>query len=506
MAGSAIITFLSGRILSMVILLTLQILIAHLLVPGEYALFALALALAAFFQTVNSFGVPRLIPRYFSQAGVTLAPATVRFLLFALTGFRIAASAAMLVLALFVARSIGFGASLAPATLAAAIAYILVSIVQVDCDAMTQALRLQRLSRASIVGEAVARLALVAAAAMLGRGRDAADILAISAATAGAASLVTLASMLRLLGRMTPCATAAPLDHAEFRALALAGWASAIAWFASSPAVIRLIAGRILDVAAFAGFAFVQGLVLSFQRYTPAMLVFPFVEAGVMRHFVRTGDRSRLENALSFVVKIDMLVIGGAIVGTAVAGGAIAGLLSGGRYGGAGIILPWVLAYILSTSIYRAFEIVSIALGATRILAGSLVISGAWLVLLLALGARMGLPALVVIPILDAGCRLALMTSRLRRFGIRHVLDVVLGIKWLLLVLACAAGGSRLGAYAGGSVQMSILCGTAAGLVYLAGMALMRPFRIGELALLGESGLRLPGIAVLGRFMTSNRA
>jgi O-antigen/teichoic acid export membrane protein len=497
------IVFLTGRLLALVVLLGFQLGLVRLLGAADYGRYALILAWATLMQSVISFGVPRLIPKYVSQAGWSLSNVTVRKLIGAILVFRIGVSAIVLLVGYLGASALGWTGDETPALLAAGGAYILVSLTQVDSDAMAQSLGLQLASRRWTVGEAIVRLALVFGAAAAGQVTSAASVLAICAATAGLASVLMLRDIATALARPdTPDASPRALDRREFRGIAISGYASAMAWFATSPAVVRLLAVRVLATAAFAGFAFVQTLVLSFQRYTPGMMLFPFVEPMVMKHHARTGDTGRLEAALALVTKVDLVLIGAAVVGTAVAGAPLVELLTGGRYGAAAWALPWLLVYILASSVFRAFEIVAIALGAGAALTRTLALSLVWLAVAVGLSPRFGLIVLLAVPVADSLSRLALMWDALRRFGIRRVVDAPIMLGVTLLAGGCIGAGQMLIAAlrVGGAEQIAI--GIAAGVVYLGGIVALRPLRQREIAVMGEN----VGTGLLGRVHKYARA
>jgi O-antigen/teichoic acid export membrane protein len=475
--------FLSGRILALVILMAFQILVVRMLPAKEYGGYALVIALATLMQTVVSFGIPRLIPKYASQAGWSLSHATVRRLLLALIAFRLGASLLVMGAALAAIVATGLIAMPAPALLTAGAGYILVSLVQVDADAMAQSLGLQAISRSALVWEAAIRLGLVGALAASAGAHDAAAVLAVSLLTTAGSGLLLLRTVFAALAAPDPAVAPRALDRREFQAVALAGYASAMAWFASSPAVVRLIASRLLPVTAFAGYSFAQGLVLSFQRYTPGMLAFPFIEPAVMQHHARTGDGTRLEAGLSIITKIDMVTIGAAVTGTIIAGRPLVEMMTGGRYGTFADALPWLLVYIATSSIYRAFEIVAVALGASRVLSRTLPISLAWLLALFALAPHFGMTALLAVPVADSLSRLGVLALALARYGVGRVVDgrVALGIV-VSIAAWCTLGTTIVRAISAGPA-LTIVIGTVAVLGYAAGIALIRPLRKAEVAI-----------------------
>jgi O-antigen/teichoic acid export membrane protein len=482
--------FLSGRLALLVLVLALQILIVRLLPALEYGRLALVFGVAVLMQTVISFGIPKLIPRYIGQAGWGISARAARRLIWAMLGFRLVATAALLASGWAVGIATGIAADQPAGYLTAGFVYILVSLVQVDGDAMTQALNLQRNSRAVSVGEALCRLLLVWTVAFLAHERTAAAILSVSIVTAGTAAAINVRAVLRAIAATEPQGTAPPLDRREFRSVALAGYASAMTWFATSSATIRLLAARSLDIVTFAGFSFVQTLTLSFQRYTPGQLLLPFVEPAAVRHYLQTGNQDRLAAALSLLVKLDLILIGAAAVGAAVSGDPIISLLAHGRYGAMATALPWLLAYVFASSVHRAFEVVAVSIGATRVLYTALPISLAWLALAIVATPRLGIVVLLAVPIADAVSRLAMTEIALRRQGVSHLID--LSVTALLLGAACgtAIAGRTIVQALGSGPAATIAIGVGASAAFLALALIARPLRRAEVGLLldGRAG------------------
>jgi hypothetical protein len=242
--------------ISFFLLITFQIFIARQLAPSDYGNFALAFAIATTIHTVASFGIPRVIAMYLSQVGVSFSPARGKALVGRILLVRLVSIAVLIALAVAAIDYLhGLSAADMP-LIAAASAFIFLQVINIDSDGIALALGRQRLSRNCMIGEAAARLGLVVVAAYWWGGLDAETVLATGAATSACAGLILLSSALRQLGRPSPpCAVPEP-DTEAIRSTALSGYASSLAWFASSPAVIRLLGGQWLAVLPFAGFAF----------------------------------------------------------------------------------------------------------------------------------------------------------------------------------------------------------------------------------------------------------
>ena len=478
--------FLTGRLGALVILIAIQIVLVRALPPAQYAIYALTFGVSSLMQTAVSFGIQRVIAKFVSGAGMTVRNRTAARLVLCLVVIRITGSIVFLGLGLEIARLTGFLPEMPPfELLVIGGIFVLATTLALDLDAVAQALRLQRISRDCTLSEALLRFLLLLGFWHFSELSKAEVAFAIGT---GTATLVIITLIIAIAGRLraADAVTQIPrLDRDAVRMTALGGYASAMAWFVLSPAVVRLIGARLLQVQIFAGFAFAQSLVLSVQRYTPAMLLFPFVEPAVMRNFARTGDRSRLQSALALLIKVDAIVIGGGVVGAVIAGQPIVDLMTGGKYGALAYALPFLLCYIATNSIYRAFEVVAVALGAGSVLLRTLFLSLFWLAIIIPLTHRFGLIALLVCPIADALCRLALMYVALYRRDVRHVVDRQVTITLLAAVALLAAGGDIVAGAIDAGPVLRIVVGVAATGVYFACAALLRPLRKAELSILG---------------------
>lgn len=481
MSNSNATIFLSGRLTALVVLVAFQIVLVRELSAGEYGRYALVFGVFALLQNVVSFGIPRVISKFLSQAGWGIANVRIRRLTLSLLALRLIATLACLAIGHSAAWGLGLAQAMSLQLMIVGAAFVVATIIQLDLDMMVQALGLQAISRSATVGEAVCRFLIVAGLALGGHLTSAADVFAVSLATSLPTSAILLRAVLHRLARPDESAEAGQIDTTELRATALGGYASSMAWFASSPSVIRLIGSYLLQIQAFAAFAFSQALVLSIQRYTPASLLFPFVEPTVMRHFARTGDQTRLESAMSILIKFDLLVIGAGIVMVVVAGEPLVDLMTGGKYGVYAYAIPWLLAYIASNSIYRSFEIVAITLGAGGALIRTLSLSLVWVVAAVFLTREFGLIALLVCPVADAACRLAMVFSALHGRGIRKVVDlrIVLAVCTIITITGIAGLSAALMIDAGPLARIAL--GLAATLAYLALSLAIKPIRSEEI-------------------------
>ena len=452
--------FLSGRLVGLGLLLGFQVAIVRLLPPAAYAQYALIVAFAALLQTLTSLGIPRVLARFVSGAGETIDAAAARTLSLAMLGARLTAGLLALIAGALAACLLGLDARAGSAPpFAAGAAYALAGALQMDADALAQALRLQIASRRAAIGEPAARLLLVLGLALHGS-RDVVALLWISACTSAAAAAMLIGAALKTLSAREPDPMAGALDWRDVRRVAVGGYGGTLSWLALSPAVIRLIAARLLPVEAFAGFSFVQTLAVSAQRYAPSFTLFPLIEPAVMADAARTGRFERLGAALSLLVKIDALFVGAAIVAASAAGAPILLVLTHGRYGEAAAYLPWLLAGIVANASHRSYEIAAIGLGAASALTRALGLTLAWLAVAIVTTPWLGVWPLLLCPLGDAATRLWFIQRALDRRGV----PAVVGSRGLGLIVASAAGASLASASAANGLHAGVLGDVGAGL------------------------------------------
>jgi glycosyltransferase involved in cell wall biosynthesis/O-antigen/teichoic acid export membrane protein len=403
----ALAQFLSGRAIGLLVLLGFQVLAVRALPAVEYGRYALIIGLAALSQTITGVGLPRVAARFLPGGG--LSRGARRWLVAAMLGMRTMLSLATAALAGLTVWLLGPADA---ALYAPGGAYALCSALQLDADGMAQALGLQIASRRASVGEPMVRLAAAAALALGGQ-HSAAPLLWISAATAGAAAGGLVLAVLAAPSPEPLTANRADrLDWPAIRRVAIGGYGGTLSWLAFSPGMMRLVASRALPPEQFAGFAFVQSLVVSLQRYMPSFLLFPLVEPALMGEAAQGGVR-KFSDALSLLVKLDAVLIGGGIICVSAAGGPIILALTHGRYGEAGAYAPWLLLGLIANTSHRSYEIAAIGLGAAEALIRSLGLTLFWLAAAVLTAPLWGVWPLLLCPLGDAWTRLWLIERAL---------------------------------------------------------------------------------------------
>ncbi len=491
--------FVSGRMIALFIALAFQIVVVRTLPVPEYAKYSFAFAVSVFVQATTSFGIPRLISKYVSQAGLTLAKRVVKQLVLALVAVRLLTC--LFILLLLVGLASIFDLSWMNShrdLIAVSVLYICASALLFDADTMAQALMLQRKSRRNALGEPLVRFSLIAAAGSFGDMNTAIGVLSVSVLTAVVSFAFLLIGVLRKLSENDHIATlTSQLHRPDVLATGIGGYASSLAWFASSPAVVRILASTMLSVQRFAGFGFVQSVVVSVQRYTPGQMLFPFIEPAIMGDIARTSDHLRLRAVLSLVTKIDSVFIGALIVGTVISGSALIDIVTHGKYGSAAIFLPWLLALIVANSCYRSYEITAIALGAPHALTKSLPFSIVWLAVLALLGHRFGIWPLLLCPLGDAATRLWIVQRSLSERGVPNIIDVPVLAAVAAVTLGMSALGRQVVLFFSISGVFGIVAGAAFGMLFIAVLVLLRPLRGEERQIVASADTRLHRLLAL---------
>ncbi len=490
--------FLTGRLGGLAAQVAVQLMLARAMSARAYADYALVLAWCALIQTLAGLGVQRAIAKYLSRAGDGLsAPAAWRLLWAAIgvragVGTAVAGAAALGRLAgLDAGPLLGFG-----------VAYGVATALQSDLDAVAQALRRQSAARLAAIGEPVARLAALGVFIVIAGAPDAAVALAASTASAAGAAALLFWSAMDALKTLTPSESHGP-PWREVLATAWGGHGGTLAWAASSPAVVRLLASRVLPTEVFAGFSVMQGLTVSLQRYAPSFILLPLLEPAAQADAARRGRLDRLRAVLALLVKIDVIVVGSAVVMAAAAGEPVLGALTHGRYGAATGALPWLLLTIVAGAAHRAYEVAAVAAGAAKALGRSLWISAAGLALAATAGRGWGLTGLLLWPLADAVLRLSYVQSALSRRGLGDLLDVSNLLKLAALVALFALSGG-VAAWLGGPA-FGIATGVLATGGFLIGVLLCRPLRADEAALLRTLAQRRDGTRPLRVTMLTPR-
>lgn len=470
--------FAATRLTTFALAIAFQLVVVRALDVPEYATYAFALAGMSLAQSVTSFGLTRVIARFFSPVGPhEEAFAAYLFIRILLVRISIGAAATAGIVSLLMkllgeSSLISFIWIPTLASVATAILY--------DLDSIAIAQHRQSISQKILIVEVFLRIIAIFALLSINStsGLMAQDVLTVTAVSNGATALV-LALKLRPAAQHSND-NSWDAEHRELRAVALGGYAGTLAWLVMSPSTTRAIAALQLSASSFAGFAFVHSIAFSLQRYTPGFLVLPLIEARTIREFRSHGAERNGHPLLALPGKIDAMILGLGIVISAAVGRPIITYLTGGKYSDAAFFVPAILTILVCNTIYRSAEVSATACGRSNILVWSLPVGVISALTLWATMPTLGRWALAAIPMLDATVRVGLTKRLLSTAGAPRFLDLraLLGIVTAVAFWATASGAAAAYAVANLSSALPWLIAPIAAFGYAITLGFLRP--IGE--------------------------
>jgi O-antigen/teichoic acid export membrane protein len=476
---------ISARAANLILGFGFQVLVVKRLPVGDYAIYAVLLAALMLGQSMFYFGIDRTIYRFVPD--LTLRGE--RDALLAL-GLGIGAARAAGIMLFLIGIQYGIldwftSERLTTTTLVALALWYTATSLFADADALAQTwVAHARLAIATTV-EIVVRLAAVVALLATGYAVTAERIVVISAASALLA-LATLAALLvpvaiALWRSEVAADTSLPVHVHQAPRFAVTVYLAHFTWVVSNPSVVRLVAATGLDVLAFAGFSFAQGLLGSLQRCLPGMLVLPALEPMVMARKARGISHEKLLAPLSLVYKLDLVGSLAIVIATSVAGGAIVRIIATPAYAEYSFVLPVLALMMTINAAYRIFEIV-----------GSLNFKQKVFLLLSPLGltsagaiyvtiGKYGIWSALVFPLIESFARFCIFLVVYRREVVGRAIDLVrmseFALISLLIILAGLAVKEVIGV-ASDHAALAVAGGCVAAMI--GAILLLRPIRPDE--------------------------
>lgn len=421
-------TFVSGRLISVVLLILFNVIIVRSMTAAEYGLFAVIVALASIANTLGSLGAQRFLPKYVSLARQAENAALIRGMLVKFFAVRffiviIAAFFCLFVSIFWLENDIQIEASVfLPFVL-----LCVISSIYADAEVASQSLNQQRFSRVVSISEPLLRTAIVIIFILSQRSLTGNGLIIIMICTQGFAWLLLVGNTLSALRgkiRSMGQSTHAP-SRQEVLGIIASGYVSGLTALGASPPFIRLIAANLLSASEFAALSFVQTITLSLQRYSPGFLLFPFVEPAIMGW--QTADKSerfvKAGAALSLIAKIDAFIITFGILALCPIGGDVLRLLAGDKIEPRALILLLSLAAIIGGTVVRSSEVAASFVTAYKSIFLSSGLSVVFVSILIFGGPYMGLAMVLAFPIVDSLARSFVMVTAAKRHGFTTVID-----------------------------------------------------------------------------------
>lgn len=480
-----------------------QVFVVKILVPEDYATYAVLVATLLVGERLLSFGLDRTVYRFVpglilgnDRSGLWFLATRLGLLRLAgLLGF------ALIVTSTGALQLITPGHLSATATLAFGCWFLAYALYK-DADAITQGLIAHHWAARVAASEAFLRLGALSLLYLVSRVPGVETVVIVYAITSSGAAACLLYLIRRAARRrqnrsynsITPPIAAATVRR-EVPGFAAAAYASTLSYLISSPGVIRLVATTGLGVNALAAFSFVQSVSTSLASALPGQLILPSLES-VGAKLAASGSGERILPGFSLLFKIELTFILSIIIATTIAGPDLIRILSRPAYGPYYYILPILMVGVSLQTIYRMLEILGSVNLKYRIFLALWPLSvGAMVVLYFAVG-RWGLISVLAVPLIEIAARVGTVAWVLRRYGIRKVLDPVRSLRLIgsaLIVLSCAS--FALGTQA---PLLRFLVAAVGVIVFLSTLLVIRPVGPAEYDILSKS---LPVSWTLPRFI-----
>lgn len=490
--GAALRIYVAFKIVNLILAIGGQILVVKILMPEQYATYAVLLAVMVAGERLLSFGLDRTTMRFVPALTAEADAQGLRQLFYRLAGVR-ALSVLILTLA-FLALSEALGSSLPThldaGTIVAFYIWFLSYMIMADADAFAQSWLAHFDSALAACVEVVLRTMLLVGAILLGAHVDVAAVIYISGFTMTFAVIALLLRLTRFrrLFRSTQESeqAAASRRHVTFEprqalSFAAANYASTVVYLISSPPVVRIVGATGLSIVALAAFSFVQTLANSLQRMFPGQLILPLLEPAYMSQTVyRSGDRDGLAG-LSLVFKVELIILMIGVIITTMSGREIVNILSREEYSNYYIVLPFLLIYISLATAYRMLEIVINTSFRQRVFFLIWPIGIFALVLMHYTVGYWGIASVLFFQIAEIFLRVLVLAVAFRSYGTSRIFD-------LPRSMSCVALAACITTVALGAIQLSgtgcVWCRAFVAAIgaasYIGGCMLIKPLRLDE--------------------------
>jgi len=443
---SKVTTYMTGRALSLFLAIGFNILIVKVMVPAEYASYAVLVAGASLVNTAAGLGSQRLVPKVIGMAGNRMAYrraiAIYRMILLARTIALLLVSTATFY---FFRWSLGSNVHLGANLLIPYVIYSTFAALYLDVESASQSLNQQKLSRMVAIGEPLLRLVTVGVMALGAFSNSTHSLLVISCGTQAMATLSlglnNFRSLLRGLRRDVADVARAGMSLREILHLGASAYIGGLAWIATGPPTLRLVAASVLPAQGIAVLSFVQSLGGSFQRYSPGFLVLPFVESQVMRNTSELGYAQKTVSLLGIVWKIDMIISLIAICAIIPASSMLLALIARPEFAPYGAYIGLVILPVPFGTVNRVLEVGSVYVNNFNAILKSSALTLVSLGMLFALKSEFGVIFILLIPIIDNILRCGALDYQLRQRGLVGVVNwrSLLSVTILCLVVTMTA-------------------------------------------------------------------
>jgi len=415
-----------------------QISVVKILVPSEFAIYAVAFAAVMIASQLLSFGVPetlvRFVPLHMAKKDVGGLIGLARRMLALRTASFLVLFVLLIIGSQFSALSIS---SLSLADLLIITVWLVATILYADVFDLAQSLMAQREAAVVTTSETAMRFAALFALFLLGRHIDARSVISIYATTV-TLSLICLSYLVgRYFTGLSGLTRADPVGNVFHFVLGRS--VSAAIGVISSPSMVRVVAATGLDALALSAFSFVQGLYASVQRAFPGFLLVQSIEPILLSRLAHGVDYEKILSSVAVAFKLEIFFASSVFIASALAGPTLITLLARSEYSQYWYVLLFLGVNTLITVAYRILEVVSSAT------AKQAIFLWVWPLAVLSLACIYftlpiwGIWATLIFPLLEGLLRVSLLVLFLRRDGVQIALDA--GRSTLMIVSAAIIVG-----------------------------------------------------------------
>lgn len=176
-------------------------------------------------------------------------------------------------------------------------------------------------------------------------------------------ALLLMRKIVREVGRETTAGRSdAQLDYSRYFRYSVPIYLGRILGLFTGIEMAKLVTTRMLGLEASAVFGFCASLAVALQRYLPTYLLMGMIRPLFITAFHSDNPQKRLDFLFSVIVKLNMFVILPALAVTAVLGDGVVYMLSSGKTNGGGLMLTFMLGFVVTQALRNAHGMILIAL------------------------------------------------------------------------------------------------------------------------------------------------
>jgi len=261
----------------------------------------------------------------------------------------------------------------------------------------------------------------------------------------------------------------------------------------ANPGTLRILVSRLLGLEVAGQFAFLQQLIMQFNRFLPSVLLANLVRPMLIARQVQ-GDSDSVATGTGVLWKLNIALVWPGVALMLVAGDPVMSMLSGGRLAGAGLAMAWM---VFGAASIAQSQIVAIAMQVYRYsaLVRTTSLAGLAAPLFVWAASHLGLAGTCAGFALALWLRGAIGLTLLQRCERRIALDLRGAFRLLSALVAATAAAWVAAHWLQPLVAVAVLL-----VVYLGALLVAKPLTLSEFNLLERAlGARVGGL----RFMTS---